>query len=291
MPPRHSKADVEESYADAPFGSFAPSGANKAFRALGSSLPPGYVGRKGASLLLGPAGGRSGRPVDCTVFGSQRARLYPHDNICEKRVFIAPHLWDAAERAELATLIVSGPPEQPFWFADIGANVGLYTLFARSAAEAAGRTVKGLCVEPDPDMIRRLNFNLKQSGALPDIVVAPFAATDIARMLRFHVDRQSRGGSKVDGAGEMSIQGKPLIQLFSEASLPKLDALKLDIEGHEATALKPFLEEADAELLPKLVILETDRTKTSSPATDLLTAHGYEVRLRTRMNTVLIRHR
>ncbi len=286
-----SKADVEASYTDAPFGSFAPSTVNEAFRALGSRLPPGYVGRKGASLLLGPAGGRSGRPVDCTLFGSQRARLHPHDNICEKRVFIAPQLWDAAERAELAKLIGSRAREQPFWFADIGANVGLYTLFARSAGEAVGRKVKALCVEPDPDMIRRLTFNLKQSGALSDVVVAPFAATDTARILRFHIDLHSRGGSKVDRAGEISVEGKPLIQLVNEAGLPKIDAMKLDIEGHEETALAPFLKAADADLLPTLIILETDRSARSSPAVDLLAAHGYEPQLRTRMNTVLKRQR
>lgn len=272
---------------EAPFGAFAPTALQSVVRRLGANLPPGYLGRKGASILLGMAGGRRKRPIDCVVFETQRARLRPYDNICEKRVYISPQLWDAKERAALARRISSTGPAEPFYFADIGANVGLYTLFARSIGAATGRSVKCLCVEPDPEMLRRLKFNLRQSNAATDVVVAPFAATDVARSLRFHIDAKSRGSSRIEATGKALVEGKPLLTLIREAGFPRLDAMKIDIEGHEIAALQPFLREAARELVPALIILETKKNERSSPATDLLIAHGYEPEFQTRMNTVL----
>ncbi len=123
------------------FGALAPSFLQKRMRAIGHKLPPNYFGRKAASILLGPAGGRSRRALDVTVFASQRARLHPSDNICEKRVYLTPQLWDRAERALLGD-IISNFGGRTFRFADIGANVGLYTLFARAEALRADATFK-----------------------------------------------------------------------------------------------------------------------------------------------------
>ena len=88
-----------------PFGALSPSPAQERVRALARRLPANWCGRKAASLLLGPAGGRSRRAFDVMAFGSQKARLHPYDNICEKRVFLTPQLWDPAERAFLGDVI------------------------------------------------------------------------------------------------------------------------------------------------------------------------------------------
>ncbi|MBY0420818.1 MAG: hypothetical protein K2Q06_00845, partial [Parvularculaceae bacterium] len=126
-------------------------------------LPANYFGKKAASLLLGPAGGRAPRAFDVEVFDGARARLHPFDNICEKRVYLSPQLWDAAERAALETEIKSADAGV-FHFVDVGANAGLYTLFVHAAAARANKSARALCVEPDVEMRRRLNFNLAATG-------------------------------------------------------------------------------------------------------------------------------
>ena len=274
---------------EAPFGAFAPVPAAQVWRRLAGRLPQGYLGRRLASLLLGPAGGRAGLPVDVDVFGSQKARLHPFDNICEKRVFIAPQLWDGAERALLAEAI-GAHDDHFFWFADIGANVGLYTLFARAAAEQAGLRLRALCVEADPEMRRRLAFNARASAAEDDIRVFPFAAAGAEGRMRFAVDVASRGLSHLDPHGGLVVEARTILAILAEAGAPRLDAMKIDIEGAEYAALEAFFRDAPEALRPRLLILETSHEAEGRSAKRLALDAGYRERLQTKRNFVGVRN-
>ena len=50
---------MSEALAERPFGTFAPNAVERQFRALGHALPANTLGRRLASLILGPAGGRA----------------------------------------------------------------------------------------------------------------------------------------------------------------------------------------------------------------------------------------
>lgn len=272
----------------AAFGAQAPSGAQERIRRLAHRLPTNYAGRKLASLLLGPAGGRSGRAFDVEIFGSQKARLHPHDNICEKRVYMTPQLWDGEERALLAQAIAAHRGDE-FIFADIGANVGLYTLFARSAAGAAGKRLRAICVEPDADMRARLAFNSAASGAGDDIAIYPYAAAADDGPVRFAVNRQSRGLSRIDAAGALEVQGRTLPSILGEACLTRADAMKIDIEGHEFAALGAFFRDAPQTLWPRLIVLEISHEAPDRSAAALCLSLGYAAALTTKRNAVLER--
>lgn len=271
-----------------PFGAFRPSPFRERVRAIGARLPATYFGKKAASLLLGPAGGRARRPHDVTVFGSQKARLHPYDNICEKRVFLTPQLWDAAERAFLSRT-VSAFAGETFHFLDVGANVGLYALFARAESVRSGAKLQAACVEADPEMAARLAFNIEASGATRDISIFACAATDAEGPLAFSVDRSSRGLSRIAESGETTVEGRSLLAIVVEAGLPRIDAMKVDIEGHERRALAPFFRDAPSHLLPQAVILEIAHEREGESAQDLLRRIGYVERLRTRRNVGLLR--
>lgn len=269
-----------------PFGALRPSPIKEHVRALGARLPTNYVGRKIASMLLGLAGGRAERGYDVEVFGSQKARLHPFDNICEKRVYLTPQLWDSAERAFLAERI-RAHTERDFIFADIGANVGLYTLFARAEAQCAGKAFRSFCVEADPEMRARLTFNIEASGASDEIEILPFAATSMEGPVRFSINTESRGMSRIANDGEAEVEGRTLASLLAHA--PRLDAMKIDIEGHEYAVLDSYFWTASPSQWPAMIIMETSHEAEGASATALVLSKGYGVALETALNKVLVR--
>lgn len=268
-----------------PFGALAPSPMQERARRLAHRLPHSYFGRKSASLLLGPAGGRQARAYDVDVFGSQRARLHPADNICEKRVYLTPQHWDPEERRVLAGLIAAHR-DPVFRFLDIGANAGLYTLFARACAVERGLHLHAICVEPDPEMRARLSFNIGASGAGGDVRFLPYAATAADRPLRFAVNVKSRGLSRIDETGGLTVEGRKIVTILTEASARRIDAMKIDIEGHEYAALEAFFREAPRALWPRLILCETSHEEPARSAKALMLAAGYVEALQTKRNFI-----
>src|SRR3954471_4901599 len=93
------------------------------------------------------------RPVDTDVWGA-RARLYPSRNICEKNALFTPQAFDVLERRMLAAAIERRVAAgEKFTFIDIGANVGLYSLFVGAHAARGGGRARILAIEPQPGIL------------------------------------------------------------------------------------------------------------------------------------------
>jgi FkbM family methyltransferase len=268
-----------------PFGAFGLTPAESFFRRAAARLGDGRAGRIAASLLLRAAGGKSGRAFDVPVFDTECARLHPYDNISEKRVFITPQFWEAEERAALSNFIESGTG--PFSFLDVGANAGLYTLFARAAAGAAGRPFRAICVEPSPEMLVRVAFNIDASGAGDEVTVFDCAAGEREETLSFSTNAVNRGESRVAAHGERQVRVRTLAEIIDEAGAPAIDAMKIDIEGSEEAALKGLFAAAGTRFRPAFVIMELSHS--SGGAAALLAAEGYREILRTKRNGVFAR--
>ncbi len=268
----------------AEYGTYFPSSLQEQFRAIGRHLPYNYAGRKLASLLLGPAGGRARRPFDVRVFNSQKVRLHPYDNICEKRVYLTPQHWDPAERALLAEHIGAHKSET-FAFADIGANAGLYTFFVRAECMRMGKRLRAICVEPAPEMVARLEFNRNASRAQADIKILPFAATADDGPVAFSIDAKNRGMSHIKKEGSITVGGRSLLSLLSGVS--RIDAMKIDIEGAEHQVLKRFFETAPQSLWPRLLLVETSHEAPGRSARSLTIERGYRAILDTKLNCLL----
>lgn len=268
---------------DLAFGALRPGATAQKFRAVGHMLPANYLGRKVASLLLGPAGGRVRRAYDVDVFGTQKARLHPFDNICEKRVYLTPQHWDSEERALLAKRVIAHPHDD-FFFADIGANVGLYTLFARAEAQKSRKSFRAFCVEPEPEMRARLAFNVAASDGRAEIEILPFAAAASDGPMPFAVNVQSRGMSRVAKSGETQVEGRTLAALLAHA--PRIDAMKIDIEGQEFAALAAFFRSAPKARWPHFLIVETSHQAPNRSVKTLVLGEGYKTVLENGLNAV-----
>jgi FkbM family methyltransferase len=271
-----------------PFGALKPSAFQERVRRFAHRLPDNYVARKLSSLLLGPAGAKAGRAFDVEVFGSQKARLHPYDNICERRVYLTPQHWDPKERALLGEAIAAHT-EETFCFADVGANVGLYTLFARAEALKSGKRLCAALIEPDPELRARLAFNLSVSGAEGECVVLPYAATMTDGPVRFAADARSRGLSRIAVNGTIEVEGRTLARMLRDAGCSRIDAMKVDVEGSEYEALQPLFADGAQALMPRLLILETSHDDPARSALGLALGAQYRVVYRNRLNAVLVR--
>lgn len=260
-----------------PFGTYALPAPLERLRRFGAGLGRGGAARRITSLIRRLCQLGRPDPFDIEPFDGQRARLYPRSNLSEKRVFAAPQFWDWAERA--AILRAMGTQPAPFHFVDGGANAGLYSLAVRSLGPA-----RILAIEPSPAVLSRLRTNIALSGA-EDVSVAPVALAAAEGTAHLAEVADNLGETALGAAG-VEVRTTPLLDLLEAQGFARVDALKLDIEGHEAPVLKQFFETAPKALWPALVILEAQRGA-ETPALALLRSQGYELVERTKLNAIL----
>jgi FkbM family methyltransferase len=119
-------------------------------------------------------------------------------------------------------------------FVDIGANVGVMSFHAARAVGPKGRVI---AFEPNPDNVQRFLQGMLANG-FEQIALHPFALSNRAGVFSI------RGGSNTHLS--RSVIGGRLVQTFvGDAVLkhePRIDLIKLDIEGHEPLALDGLRE-------------------------------------------------
>jgi FkbM family methyltransferase len=119
---------------------------------------------------------------------------------------------------------------------DCGANVGVFT---REALSRGARMV--IAIEPGPENVECLRRNFPSEIAMGKVVVYPKGVWDRDDMLSLSVDpkNSARDSFLGLGPGTTSVQ-VPLTtidKLVPELKLPRVDFIKMDIEGAEQKAL------------------------------------------------------
>jgi len=257
--------------------------------AMTRALPPNWLGLTIAKGLRRPVIRLAGdRGFDTKLWGMQ-LRLYPRWNACEKGALFTPQLYDVIERAALRQAINTAA-ERPFVFVDIGANVGLYSLWV--AAET-GDTARIVAIEPQPQLVQRLAFNA-EVNKLRSITVVPVAATTAEGKVTLSLNSRDAGGATLQRRGpgqrRITVAAKPLTAILHDAGITRIDGLKIDVEGTEDDALMPFLAEAPSRLLPRLVIIEDGSGFWKSDVFARLRELGYTEAGGSKHNRVLNRH-
>lgn len=112
---------------------------------------------------------------------------------------------------------------------DIGANVGLYAIFAARV----GATVYAF--EPDPEFADHLRRNVELNGQ--DISIHEFALADEEGTTTLYTDGTTGRSPSLSGSDEERGSATVDIRRGDALDLPEPDVLKVDVEGAEQAVL------------------------------------------------------
>jgi FkbM family methyltransferase len=269
-----------------PWGAHPPNAYERAVLALTRAMPANWLGQRLAILFRRLVMRRIGEGCIDTMLWGMRLRLYPRRNGCEKNALFTPQMFDTMERRVLAEAVKRRAGN--FTFVDIGANVGLYSLYLATCGD-----VRTLAIEPQPGILERLRFHLAANPSAK-VDVIPVALSDREGEATLVLNESDSGGTHIDkqdggqDPGErITVPCRPLLAVLAEAGIGTIDALKIDVEGAEDIVLAPFLRDAPQSLLPRLILIEDTRGFWGVDLFALLAARGYTEQERNRQNVAL----
>jgi FkbM family methyltransferase len=265
---------------EAPWGTFAPRGWRRTWLRLLHSLPTGKAWRRLALWLRKPLKNTLGQIVDLEVWGL-KLRLRSKGNLSEQRLILMPQFLDTAEREALADFLRDGGV-----FFDIGANAGMYSLWIASLRNPA---IRGEAFEPDPELCSLLKANLATND-IGHIHLNNCALGRTEGTVTLVAGAGNKGENRVESAGASASQGlavamTTLPAFLAAKNIARIDALKIDVEGHEVDVLEPLFKEVPSSAWPRLLICEVTHDGGRSLA-NLLSAHGYQLANSGRLNGI-----
>lgn len=252
------------------FGTLAPTTSQAKAIAFARRFDPGPFSKLAASVAKRLVWPSLYGALDVTTWGIHM-RLDPRRNITEKRLLLSPSRFELEERQILQQRLKAGD-----CFVDVGANIGAYTLWV---AKIIGPTGRGIAIEPQPKVLARLRANIALN---PDfnVQIFPCGAGPRDASMTLSIGSTNEGGASLatgEGGGEgVEVAIRPLLDIITEASFERIDALKIDIEGFEDQALIPFFKSAPKALWPKLLILERSENDWTEDLMALLHTSGYK---------------
>lgn len=236
-----------------PYGTYALTGYEKALFKVAQGLGNSWLEKRLGLVLRKLVLRNRKKIVDAEVFGL-KARFFPLDDLGDRHLLFLPGSFNPEEFRLLAQTL---QPDDVF--VDIGANVGMFSLWAAKYIEAKQHI---LALEPNPVAYERLSFNLSLNDQRGIVLPLNVGVADRDATFDLYIDPRNLGGSSIlhppTKFPAQKIHCRPLLAILQEHGYSKIDALKIDIEGAEALALNPFFESAPRSLFPRLVIIETD---------------------------------
>ena len=160
------------------------------------------------------------------VPGRYRVRFFPSS--------VSSQVWVYPERVTEEEAFVAETLRPGDTYVDVGANVGLLALRASSVVGPAGKVV---AVEAHPRTATFLRENVAMNG-FDNVQVESCAVGETRGTVSFS-SRRSDDQNAVDPARTgMEVPLVPLDELFPESRIPRVQLLKIDVEGFELPALR-----------------------------------------------------
>ncbi|CAN5727868.1 FkbM family methyltransferase [soil metagenome] len=238
-----------------PFGTYALTGVNKALLDLAQGLGEGWLAHRMGLVLRKMVLQNRRQVIDGESLGL-KARFYPLSDLGDRHLLFLPGSFN---RDEFRLMAQTLRPDDVF--VDIGANVGMFSLWAAKKIKAKNHIFS---LEPNPVTFERLLFNMRLNDQAGVIVPLQVGVADRESYFDLHVDPRNAGGSSImdthvpHNFPSAKIFCRPLLSILQEQGVTKIDLLKIDIEGAEEMALNPFFQNAPRSLFPKRVFIESE---------------------------------
>ena len=186
-----------------------------------------------------------------------RFMAHPADNFTEMK------LWETGrppEHEAIAFLSQALGGLNPV-IVDVGANAGAFVL---PIHVEGGPLTRSVVFEPNPAMRARLETNVKLNGQAERVEIFDCAISDQPGTSALHFPRNGNmGQGRIDVPyphkrvpDAVEVQVRPLVDCLIEASVPRVDLLKVDVEGMEDRVIVPLLD-AGPTFMPKMIYFET----------------------------------
>ena len=180
-------------------------------------------------------------------------------------------------------------------FIDIGANIGFYT---QNIAATFNRIdfLKIIAIEPNPILAKRLNDNIsllkinlpkiKDKIIIENCAIGPSSKNTHLELLGGY------GNASINDKSSdttIDIKMSSLLEITKRNNIDYITNLKIDIEGYEDRALKPFFENAPESLYPKNIVIEytSKHVWEDKEFIEYLLSKNYHIVLKTRGNLCL----
>ncbi|HEX9988540.1 MAG TPA: FkbM family methyltransferase [Chloroflexia bacterium] len=153
---------------------------------------------------------------------------------------------------------------------DVGAHAGFHTLFCALLVGPKGQVI---AFEPCPLNRRTIERQRKFNADLP-ITVLPYALSDRCGTLTMNT---SMGSSQayVSQTGDLTVESRTIDALVSQGIVPLPQAIKLDVEGHEAQVLAGAVQ--TLRRYKPVVLCDYNDDTTLREVEELLVPLGYAV--------------
>ncbi len=174
-------------------------------------------------------------------------------------------------------------------FVDVGANFGL---FSAVAARKVGPTGRVVAIEPLPELVERLRFNLSLND-LTNCTIVSAAVGDRAGEAQLFLNQRSYSEASMRmtaGRTQTTVPVMTLQTIAEQAGIARIDSLKIDIEGYEDRAIVPYIKSAPRHLWPRRIYMEILHSRLwDTDCVAVLLENGYRVACMSKGDALLVR--
>lgn len=267
----------------APFGTHAPGKNTLLLRAITTiGLSRGkinrWIGRKWQNLGY--------TLVDKTVRGINY-RLHITKNTTDSKLLSSSKIYDETEIRQLSNSLNLPNEGKDRVFVDVGANTGYYSL--TMAKRGFDRVI---AIEPNPQTLDILSYNAAINTFGKKITIVPKCISE-DKQTPFYCSGGLGDASVIAQSHEaqpIMVDSDSLLNILHEAEITHIDAMKIDIEGYEDMALKPFFDNAPSALHPNIIVIEVCHKKLwQSDILQILEKNNYTLIKTTRANKIYVK--
>lgn len=178
-------------------------------------------------------------------------------------------------------------------FVDAGAHAGYYSMVASRRLENSGRV---FAIEADPFNAEYIRKNFDRNLCCSDAELIVGAVGKSKETLKLNINTKNRGSNVIEEHDTVSenfveVPSNSIKGWLDDFGCERVDAIKLDIEGCEMSALNSLMSDYTQECLPRFILIEIVPEFADSDLIEpFLKSFGYRKDIRSNDNYAFVKN-